>query len=97
MMLVLVVLSLLSPSSLLFAQDTPPAQGEPTAEEKAQANNPLADTKVLAIHYYFRPALNEVEGGAANTTWLRFAIPTWRILWSVNFREQKGIIAQSLL
>jgi len=51
MMLVLVVLSLLSPSSLLFAQDKPPAQGEPTAEEKAQANNPLADTNFGGLRF----------------------------------------------
>jgi hypothetical protein len=56
----------------------------PSAEELAKANNPLADLIAFNIQYYYRPKLNEVTGGSANTTWFRFAIPTGRILWRLS-------------
>jgi len=71
-------------SSSLMAQDKPPAKDELTDEEKAKANNPLASAKALNVQYYYRPHLNEVEGGMANTNWYRLAIPTWKILWRVS-------------
>lgn len=71
-------------SSVLKAQEDAPKQAGPSAEEIAKANNPLADLKAFNIQYYFRPELNETEGGMANTTWFRVAVPTGRILWRLS-------------
>ena len=56
----------------------------PTAEELAKANNPLADLVAFNVQYYFRPSLNGVDGGSANTMWFRFAMPTGRVLWRLS-------------
>ena len=60
------------------------AQSKLTDEEKARANNPLANAKAFNVQYYFRPSLSEVEGGQAHTFWLRVALPTGRILWRLS-------------
>ncbi len=65
-------------------QQQAPADGGPTAEELAKANNPLADLIAFNVQYYFRPSLNEVNGGSAHTTWFRFAMPTGRVLWRLS-------------
>ncbi|MGI9545936.1 MAG: hypothetical protein ACR2MM_01765 [Flavobacteriaceae bacterium] len=73
----------------LSAQDKPPP-GELSDEEKAQANNPLANFKGLNMQVYFRPQLSEVENGAAHQEVARFVYPTGRILWrlSVPFEQR---------
>jgi len=59
-------------------------QSELTDEEKARANNPLANIKGVNIQHYYRPHLNLTEGGMANTTWFRGIMPTGRILWRAS-------------
>ena len=81
-LLLIVVLSCLTAS--VSAQDEPPQKKELTDEEKAKANNPLANAKAVNIQYYFRPELNEVEGGSAHTAFLRVAVPTGRVLWRLS-------------
>lgn len=76
---IFIILFALSPI-IVFAQN----EEGPSAEELAKANNPLADLKAVNIQYYFRPSLNEVTGGSANTTWMRFALPTGRVLWRLS-------------
>ncbi len=67
------------------AQDKPPQKAGMTDAEKAAANNPLASKNALNMQYYFRPNLNEVEGGAANSFYLRAAVPTWgKVLWRLT-------------
>ncbi|NME66396.1 hypothetical protein [Flammeovirga aprica] len=74
-----IAILLLSLTSL-YAQD----KKGPSAEELAKANNPLADLVAFNIQHYARPALNETTGGAANSTWMRFAMPTGRVLWRLS-------------
>ncbi|WNJ20310.1 hypothetical protein [Pontibacter sp. G13] len=69
-------------SSVAWAQDSPKAP--PSAEEIAKANNPLADILAFNVHYYYRPRLNGIDGGMANTLWFRFAMPTGPVLWRVS-------------
>jgi len=71
-------------SILFFVSQTSAQEGGPSAEELAKANNPLADIIAFNIQYYYRPVLNEVEDGMANTNWYRFAIPTGPILWRLS-------------
>ena len=71
-------------SFLCFVSQTSAQEGGPSAEELAKANNPLADIIAFNIQYYYRPVLNEVEDGMANTNWYRFAIPTGPILWRLS-------------
>ena len=90
LLLVLFIFFAISPA--IAQEETPKAEetieatekSGPSAEELAKANNPLADLIAFNVQYYYRPSLNEVDGGAANTTWFRFAIPTGRILWRVS-------------
>ena len=70
----IIILSLILLPGILLAQEVSDA-------EKAQANNPLAEFTACNFHYYYRPEINEVEGGQFNTFWLRVAFPTGRILW----------------
>jgi len=82
--IIILLFSMLILPGMLLAQDKAPKQGGLTDKEKSRANNPLADTKAFNIQYYFRPELNEIEGGMANTTWFRVAVPTGRILWRLS-------------
>lgn len=82
-------------SSLLLAQDKASAQGGLTDAEKARANNPLANTKAVNIQHYYRPTLSEIEGGMANTAWIRFAVPTGRILWRLSIPLESRYISNS--
>lgn len=61
----------------IHGQDKP----GPTAEELAKSNNPLADIKAFNVQNYYIPRLFGNSDAIANTTWLRGAIPTGRILW----------------
>ncbi len=79
----------------LNAQDKPP--GELSDQEKAQANNPLANFKALNMQVYFRPELNEIEGGSAHQAVARLVYPTGRILWRLSIpMEQRHINNSSL-
>lgn len=79
--LLLFIFMAISPA---IAQEETPKTSGPTAEELAKANNPLADMIAFNVQYYYRPNLNETDGGAANTTWFRFAIPTGPVLWRLS-------------
>ncbi len=68
---------------------------ELTDEEKAKANNPLANTKAFNVQYYYRPNLNLIEGGQANTAWFRLAIPTGRILWRLSAPLETRLVNNS--
>ena len=78
------VLALCLPWQSQGQEQKPDDPGGPSAEELAKANNPLADLMAFNVQYYFRPSLNEIEGGQAHTTWFRFAMPTGKILWRVS-------------
>ena len=81
---------------VLAQDDAAPDGGGPSAEELAKANNPLADLIAFNVQYYFRPSLNEVEGGSAHTTWFRFAIPTGPVLWRVSAPlESRSVVNSS--
>lgn len=69
---------------MLLAQDKAPKHDGLTDSEKARANNPLANTKAFNIQHYYRPQLSEVEGGLANTTWIRAAVPWLNTLWRLS-------------
>ena len=89
----LIVLMLVS--GLATGQETEEAapQGNgPSEEELKKANNPLADVIALNVQYYFRPNLNGVENGQANTLWTRFAAPTGPILWRVSVPIETRIV-----
>ena len=44
------------------------------------ANNPLADLVAISLHNYYFPRLNGIPGETANTFWLRFVTPFWRVI-----------------
>lgn len=57
---------------------------EPTAEELAKANNPLADIRAVNMQNYYVPTLFGLDGEVANTFWVRAAMPTGRVLWRAS-------------
>lgn len=57
---------------------------ELSEEEKAKANNPLAEVTAFNIQNYYIPKLYGVDDKVANTFWARFAIPTGPILWRAS-------------
>ena len=79
-----VILAIVLYTLLLAGIGLAQEEGGPSAEELAKANNPLADLTAFNIQYYYRPSLNGVEDGSANTNWYRFATPTGRILWRLS-------------
>ncbi len=89
-LLIIVILSCLTVS--VSAQDEPAANQGPSDAEKAKANNPLADVIAFNVQYYYRPNLNEVTGGQANTNWYRLAVPTGRILWRFSMPIESRIV-----
>ena len=56
------------------------AQEAPSADEQAQANNPLASAYALNFQNFYSPALFELPDESANTFWVRTAIPVGRTL-----------------
>jgi hypothetical protein len=54
------------------------AQQEATAEEMAQANNPLASKYSLNLQNYYAPSLYGVPDQSTNTMWIRGVIPISR-------------------
>lgn len=53
---------------------------EASAEELAQANNPLATMKTFNLHNYYVPELSGLPDETANTFWFRYAQPVGRVL-----------------
>ena len=89
------VLVFLSPSTAVAEEDPPPpkpiadkvveetigAESEKALEDEVNtANNPLADLVSISLHNYFFPRLNGIPDESANTFWLRFVTPFWRII-----------------
>lgn len=62
------------------AASTPAGAQQSSAEELAQANNPLADMKAFNFHNYYMPKLYGVDDEVANTSWFRYAQPIGRVL-----------------
>ena len=52
------------------------------------ANNPLADLVSISLQNYYFPKLNGLSGETANTFWLRFVTPFWRIIPRVSLPVQ---------
>ncbi len=78
----------LAPCAALFAgfvlflgtATTAAAQAEPSAQERAQANNPLASVYALNFQNFYTTSLYGVPDRSANTFWIRGAIPVGRTL-----------------
>ena len=70
--------------AVLAAVVSPAAAQQPSAEELAKANNPLADIKAFNLQNYYYPKLWEVDDEVANTFWLRAAAPTGPVLWRAS-------------
>ena len=51
-----------------------------SAEDLAQANNPLATMKTFNLHNYYTPELFGIPDETANTFWFRYAQPVGRFL-----------------
>ena len=68
---------------LVFGASQSLAQ-EPTAEELARANNPLADIKAVNFQNYYVPKLYGLDNEVANTFWVRAVKPTGRVLWRAS-------------
>ncbi len=49
-----------------------------------QANNPLANMIAFNVQNYYVPSLYGLANQSANTAWLRFVMPTGRILWRAS-------------
>ncbi|WP_044210320.1 hypothetical protein [Flammeovirga sp. OC4] len=71
----LFIVVLLLVSSFSFAQ---------TAEEKAQANNPLANLTAFNLQQYYSPNLSGNSEATQSSYWMRFATPTGRVLWRAS-------------
>ncbi len=57
---------------------------ESDGSDAAQANNPLANFKAFNLQNYYVPSLSELDGQNANTFWLRYAQPFWRVLFRAS-------------
>jgi len=71
------VLIIIFSTTFLYSQKT---------DENAlkQANNPLANMVAFNIQNYYMSSLYGLANQSANTAWLRFAMPTGRILWRAS-------------
>ena len=57
------------------------AQPKESLEDQVNtANNPLADLVAISLHNYYFPKLNGIPDESANTFWLRFVTPFWRVI-----------------
>lgn len=54
---------------------SPQDGGGPSADEIAQANNPLANFTAVNFHNYYIPDLTDTPDVSANNAWLRYARP----------------------
>ena len=57
---------------------------ESLQDEVNTANNPLADLIAFSLHNYYFPKLNGIPDESANTFWLRFVTPFWRVIPRVS-------------
>ena len=73
--------------SMLMAQEKPPDKG-PSDEDLAKANNPLADIRAFNLQNTYTPRLFGVDDAVANVFWLRYAMPTGRVLWRASLPLQ---------
>ncbi len=69
---------------LVLAGAGPALADEPTAEELAKANNPLADLTAFSVQNYHSSALCGVPDESTNTFWLRAAKPPGKVLWRAS-------------
>ena len=58
--------------------------GDSEQDQVNKANNPLADLIAINLHNYYAPRLNGVPNETANTMFLRFVTPFWRIIPRVS-------------
>jgi len=80
-LLVLVLCLTLAGVGAAFATD-------PTPEELAKANNPLADIKAVNFQNYYISKLYGLGDETANTFWVRGVKPTGRVLWRASLPLQ---------
>lgn len=71
-------------AALILGSTTGAFAEGPSAEELAKANNPLADIRAFNLQNYYVPKLAGLDGETANNFWLRYAMPTGRILWRAS-------------
>jgi hypothetical protein len=68
-------------ATLFMLTSASPARAQDaSADQLAQANNPLANMKALNFHNYYVPKLAGLPDETANTFWLRYAQPVGRVL-----------------
>ena len=65
---------------IMAAVGVPARADGPSAEEQAQANNPLASMKTFNLQNYYVPKLTGVPDEVANTFWFRYAQPIGPVL-----------------
>ncbi len=72
-----IFLTIIFLSTFLYSQE---------ADENAlkQANNPLANMIAFNVQNYYMSSLYGSPDQTANTAWLRFAMPTGRVLWRAS-------------
>lgn len=73
------ILTAVAVAMALFIASPATAQ-EPSAEELAAANNPLANMKAFNLQNYFIPSITGAPDATANTFWLRYAQPLGNVL-----------------
>jgi hypothetical protein len=68
------------------ATEDQPSEG--LQDQVNTANNPLADMMAVSLHNYYFPRLNGIPDESANTFWLRFVTPFWRVIPRVSLPIQ---------
>jgi len=68
------------------ATEDQPSEG--LQDQVNAANNPLADMIAISLHNYYFPKLNGIPDESANTFWLRFVTPFWRVIPRVSLPIQ---------
>ena len=69
------------PVADVVVEETLGAQPAESLQDQVNtANNPLADLVAISLHNYYFPRLNGIPGESANTFWLRFVTPFWRVI-----------------
>jgi hypothetical protein len=77
------------PQADLVVEETLGGQPSEALEDQVNtANNPLADMIAFSLHNYYFPRLNGVPDESANTFWLRFVTPFWRVIPRVSLPIQ---------
>lgn len=82
---------------LFLGMATPSVHAEgPSAQEQAQANNPLASMKTFNLHNYYKPTLTGLPDETANTFWFRYAQPVGRFLVRASLPLQTVPVADQV-